>query len=306
MPDVLFGRAAVPMFEAALRDLGSMAEIDAPGFRAQLSGPRPVVALLIEGEGEDFYNLDRTMRSYVDAARDVLTLVYGGTTRMLADVLEREIEGQWKTVAMAAGGPGWQHSEFQALAPDGYKPPIASAEEMLIAIAASRLTAFWIRLYTAALTESAWDVRIFRLWSVVETIAKSVVPGGLEVSRTDGATIMNGKTNATTAEPLPRVYELLRRTHVALGVPASVAVCHPDHELWDEVRAWYSIRNAVAHDGSWGATAQGGVIVEERIVRAARPGGTFEEGCDRYRRHLEANVEAVIHAAIAGVFDDPE
>lgn len=312
LPDVSLGRALVSELAAALERLGFVTPLDVPAVRASISAPRPVSVLLIGGQAESFVQMTRLFAANIRLVRDVLTLTCGGASRLLCQVLEhRTDDGEWLPLGVTNGGPGWQRSEIQALAPDGFVLAALDPTETYESLAQRPVVAFWVQLFTSAITEQRWDVRIFRLWSVLETIAKRIVPAGEHVTRPDGAPIIDHKGKpATTSSPVGRVYALLRQVHAVLALPHELVVCHPDHALWDEVAAWYAIRNAVAHDGAWrlAEPAGGGTPAQLRalagIIRAARPGGSVEEGFDRYRQHLEANVEGVLRAGVLGLVDD--
>lgn len=278
---------------------------------ASIAGPRPVTLLIVVGQSEHLHDMTALFQAVVDRARDALVIAYGGQARLLASVMEYLDEGgHWTGLSFRSGGPGWMRSELQALAPHGYPVRDLDPEDIVKSMAARPLVGFWCSLFGTIVGEARSDVRVFRLWSLVETIAKRVI--ALETPVLDGAgtslELAPGKS-ATTKEARRRVFLLLHQAQEALELPHDAAVCHPDHDLWHEVEVWYGIRNAVAHDGAWLPPPHHAQNVDRQrrvfdaAMHAARPGGQLEEGIDRYRNHLQANVEVVLRAALDGAFD---
>lgn len=307
---VALGRDVPAMLNSVLRQYGFVTVLPHAATMVGIAGPRPLSLLALVGEMDKAADVRQMFSRQTTAVRNVLTLRYGGETRLLASVLEHETaDRSWAGLALEHGGPGWQRTEFRALAPDDYRPPEPSSAELFDAFTHRPLPALWCQLFISSLAETRWDVRVFRLWAVLETIARRVVPKGQPVTGPDGQALWERDAKpATTDTARGRVYVLLRLAHTALAVPIGIAVTHPDHDLWSEVEVWYSVRNAVAHGGAWRIAPESERSERDRRVlarmdHAARPGGTVEEGMTRYVQHLQANVEAVVLAALLGSFD---
>lgn len=292
-----------------LQEIGFATVLGGPALIASGSASRPVVGLVIEAETTDPDELFDVFRMLGEQFRTALVFVYGGEARLLGQVLEvRDDDGtSWRLLSFAHGGPGSIKSELAALAPDGWSQPTPSVAEAIDALRRRPLVGLWCNLFASAVGEPRWDIRILRLWSVLETIAKRVIPKAAPVVDESGQhlTTHDGK-EARAKDARGAVYLLLLRTRELLPVPDAIALCHPDHELWDEVDVWVTVRNGVAHDGTWPSPHSAPAAIERvapSIERAARPGGTTEEGLDRYARHLKAWVEAVLVAATLGHFD---
>jgi hypothetical protein len=108
-----------------------------------------------------------------------------------------------------------------------------------------------VDLFAEAIAETAPDAKYFRLWSVLETLAKSRVAGGMRVALPDGSFWENG---ATTDRAAPRVYEFINSKMMGIDVSS---VVHPAPDLHTAVRAWYGRRNATAHSGKFNRSDPG-------------------------------------------------
>lgn len=292
-----------------LKQLGFATAFYRPALMASGSAARPVVGLVMEAESSDVGEVASLFRLLCDQICTSLVFVYGGDARVLAQITEISDDGgaSWRSLSFAHGGPSHIVGELAALAPDGWSPPTPSLADAVDAFRQRPLVGLWCTLFASAVGEPRWDVRILRLWAVLETTAKRVVPK-------DAAVVDENEMQLTTHDGKPAkakdargaVYLLLQRTRELLPVPDEIALCHPDHKLWDEVDVWLTIRNGVAHDGAWPSsrsTPASLARVAAAVERAARKGGTPEEGLDRYVRHLKAWAEAVLVAAALGHFD---
>lgn len=286
---------------------------------ASTASRSPVTLVKLEGPASDAVAARLLFQHIVELARHALVLVYGGAARLVGSFLEyTEEDGAWIPLSCEAGGPAtWSVSQLQRLKPDGYPLPDLQLGLVATSLAARPVVALWCGLFSGVANEPRWDIRIFRLWSILETIAGRVGLPEARALATDGTElelpprVVERRRNARGGRPPASdgVYLLLLLAQEHLGLPQEVAVTHPDHDLWCEVTVWNAIRNAVAHEGAWLAPPHPTLkpnqrrIVIEAATRAAR-GGQLDEGLDRYADHLQANVEAVLRAALDGRFDD--
>ncbi|MBJ7578848.1 hypothetical protein JHC09_13245 [Devosia sp. MC532] len=132
-------------------------------------------------------------------------------------------------------------------------------------------------LFTQALAETDHGFRMFRYWSILETVAVRHIAENVKVALLDGSPILNGKQlQRNTGEKSARVYQYLR-TVLELP-PQSLATKWSDGRsvnlegsrlpiqdtettktvsLWAQVTAFYKVRNDVAHGGAFDiSTAQ--------------------------------------------------
>jgi hypothetical protein len=235
---------------------------------------------------------------------DLLTLMKGGTPRVVAAVFaDRRPDGGWQPLALSAPGAARRGSDLLALLPDRAEPRLPTVEEAVCAVAADPRLVLWLRLFRAACQTDGWDARTFQLFVLLDVIGQAHVAPRQPVLDDDQRPLRNdnGKP-ATTAQPRGRLYQLVRAAISHCSVPHSAVVTHPDHSLWHEIGIWLDIRDTVAHEGSWTATARRGPGWERVRVAAstAARGGSLEEGVQRYERAIGAAAETVLHAAIAG------
>jgi hypothetical protein len=110
----------------------------------------------------------------------------------------------------------------------------------------------WLSLFADALAESRWDFRFFRFFNLLETIALEVVGNGKTVVDGMGNVVKDASGNpATTSSARGKVYAaLIAASHGGSSVDSNHCV-RPGVTLWQEVRVWTDIRNAVAHEGGF-------------------------------------------------------
>ncbi|MDQ2884336.1 MAG: hypothetical protein M3Y48_25160 [Actinomycetota bacterium] len=317
LPGATLGRDIPQLLTDLLRDQGFVTEVAHATWMASTASRRPVTLVKLEGPASDAVAAGLLFRHIVEQACHALVLVYGGEARLVGSFLEyMDEDGEWTPLSYEAGAEAWPVSQLQRLSPDGYILPDLQLGLVATSLAARPVVALWCGLFSGIASEPRWDIRILRLWVLLDTIAHEVVSLEARVLAPDGKElrIPSGKVGeigrvARGKDPQGRVYLLLRPAHEALGIPQEVAVTHPDQTLWDEVCVWYEIRNAVAHEGAWLAPPHPTCRPEHRrrtvaaATRAAR-GGQLDEGLGRYADHLLANVEAVLRAAVDGRFDD--
>ncbi|MGH3547521.1 MAG: hypothetical protein ACRDQU_05250 [Pseudonocardiaceae bacterium] len=293
-----------------------MTEVAHATWMASTASRRPVTLVKLKGPAPDAVAAGLLFRHIVEQARHALVLVYGGEARLVGSFLEyMDEDGEWTPLSYQAGAEAWPVSQLQRLSPDGYILPDLQLGRVATSLATRPVVALWCGLFSGIASEPRWDIRILRLWVLLDTIAQEVVPLKARVLAPDGTelSIPSSGRAARGHHPQGRTYWLLRLAHEALGIPQEIAVTHPSHDLWHEVNVWYAIRNAVAHEGVWlahpyregdiGNQRRQEPNVVDAATRAAR-GGQLDEGLGRYVDHLLANVEAVLRAAVDGRFDD--
>lgn len=317
-PTTIFGVLATPvrgvrldtevpdLVSTILEEVGFVTRIPTPMWAAS-SGPRRPITLVttppgqFEG-GNEYAELHRIVARVVDT----LVLLNGGAARTVGGALEVYQGGRWRTLAIEVGGPQPTGRLIERLAPDGYTPPAIDSERAFLALYQQPQLALWAHLYSGIAAEEATEVRVFRLWSLLEAIANACVPSSSAVFAADGSPIVGPDGEpGTTSHSRGRVYSLLQAVQAAVDLPHSIAVCHPDHTLWDDVGIWKDMRDLIAHYGAVPVVPTSSDRGRERRVieateRAARSGGNSRQGLRRYADHLVAHTEAVLLAAIDG------
>lgn len=167
----------------------------------------------------------------------------------------------------------------------------------------------WLSLYADALADERWDYRIFRCFNVLEGIATEIVPPNRKILAPSGKPHMqdSGKPY-TTKQARGKVFALARHVAAAASQSESNFACHPpagvNHTLWEEVGIWVTVRNAVAHRGTWDLdpTTTRSISeqrVEQKIVSLGF-NGTFDAGVTAVSFAARGLVEWSIRAALKG------
>ena len=306
LPDLRLDEEVPEILSALLEHAGFVTEVD-PVMWAVSSGPRrPLLWLVTPPAQLPDGIVYGELRRITSAILDVLVILYGGAARHVGAVLEVLEDTGWRHLMTEVGGPPWPVSQLQFRAPDGYAVPPVDENDAFHELGRRPQLALWSRLYSGVASEGRHDVRLFRLWSLLEAIASECVASGSPVVDADGKVLINAGEPATTSRLRGRVFALLQSVQAALAIPDALMVCHPDHSLWSEVGVWKDVRDIIAHEGtllpvSPRSTNRGRQRrVTDALNHAARPGGTWSEGLERYASHLMANTEAVLRAVLVG------
>lgn len=168
----------------------------------------------------------------------------------------------------------------------------------------------WLSLYADAVAEEHWDYRLFRCFNLLEAIGAEVLPKGSPVLAPDGSQrVQSNNQPYTTEHARGKVYMLLR--HVAaqtqqdeLNFTAGGAG-RSGADLWDDVGIWTSIRNAVAHRGTWTLPPQevpsrSRSDIERSIAQGGHD-GSLEAGLFALMTALRSDVESTLYGAIRGL-----
>lgn len=176
--------------------------------------------------------------------------------------------------AIAGSGPDvmmWLlHSPYTGnlLGPIGVTETGAQIERLTGAMSRTPFSKLLLELYVQARAEMDPMFQLFRFWAVLELLAKRAVPKGLTITDAYGQQIFDDGKIVKTDGAAGRVYKFLydqnmgashgsyqdgNRTY-SLIVEAAQPAAALDGEglkitLWDAVRAFYAVRNGVAHDG---------------------------------------------------------
>lgn len=167
-----FGRDARVAFNAELADSGAVTVVDAPSWGVQF-GPYHRMAFAVSAE---FAFADtRGLFSLNAAAAQLagpLALAYGGVPRLLASITEARAtrEDEWRTAAITAGGGDPQTGALLQVQTAGHPIEEIAPEAIWTRASKDRRLTFWLTLFRDVLAESRWDVRVFRVCSLLETI----------------------------------------------------------------------------------------------------------------------------------------
>jgi hypothetical protein len=170
----------------------------------------------------------------------------------------------------------------------------------------------WASLYADAVRDPRWDYQFFRCFSLLETIADSVVWPNVVVTDAAGnrRQLPSGNGYYTTSKQPGKTYALLM--HLATIIPQSpisfttqrpsTNVAAAD-QLWDEVMIWRELRNDVAHEGAWQLPHPGETpehAAAHNAIASRGHDGTFESGAAVVVRKAQDVVKSALFAAING------
>jgi hypothetical protein len=305
------GRDGREIFNACLDQAGFVTRIGRPAWAVQFAPRRRLAHLTLPAlEVGEVSASARSIAAAVRQVADLLSLSHGGSPQVLAGVTEiSDGPGRaWRTLSIMAGSGAWPGSILARLAADDVPVDELDIEALWRRGNADARNTLWLSLYRGAVSEVRWDVRMFRLCSVLETIAREVIKDPPTLRDQSGAELLghDGRpASASTARGV--IYLLIRRSLEALELPSSLLLAHPTRDLWKEVGTWLDVRNAVAHEGHWprppapsrSRSAQTRAV--EAFDLAARGGG-LDAGYLRYADCVHAGVEAVMRAAVLGHF----
>ena len=170
----------------------------------------------------------------------------------------------------------------------------------------------WSSLYAAALREERWwDRQVFSLFSLIESMARVLVPKSaqvldalgnprpLDASHDDGP-------SATVGEARGVVY-VLCRSMALLGMPQNAYVVSGSSDLddlWDEVGLWVRIRNLIAHEGTWLSTSHATSSPRRQRVLAELEDrahdGDFGHGINQVRMKMQELIEDIVKLRLNG------
>lgn len=176
--------------------------------------------------------------------------------------------------AIAGSGPDMMmwllHRPYTGnlLAPFGVTDTGAQIEHLTGAMSHTPFSKLVLELYVQARGEIDPMFQLFRFWAVLELLAKKSVPKGLTITDAHGQQVVEDGKVVKTDGAAGRVYKFLFDQGIGGSVGSYqdgnttysqiVEATHPapalDGEglkitMWDAVRAFYAVRNGVAHDG---------------------------------------------------------
>lgn len=301
-PDRKFiGRDGRGIFNAELADAGFVTSVDQPTWATQL-WPRRQLALAVssavEGEAR---TMPLVLALVAGRMTDVLALSHGGDPRVYVSAFELSDDGAtWRTAAVMLGEGPWPGSTLDRLAEGRGLAALDPAVAWRTAPSDLRL-ALWLALYRGAAAERAWDARMFRLFALLETMAREAFPQPTPVVDADGVPVVKADgTPVTTATARGATYMLVRRGLQVLRLDGAVLCTHTDRTLWEEVGVWVDVRNTVAHEG----VCRPAPAPTRRPATRERTAAAFElagrgdldEGSRRYAETCAAGAEVVLRA----------
>jgi hypothetical protein len=239
------------------------------------------------------------------ALLDLVALRRSASPRLLAGILGQE--GADKTtrfVTFWVEGAGYTGNLLGGFVSGEDPTSLLNQWHGLIADDRTRL---WLSLYSDGVADERWDYRIFRCFNLLEGIANEIIPPSQVVIDEAGSPLLQtSKKPYTTDQARGKVFELLKHVaklrQQALSDFATPGVT-PPRTLWDETNVWVTVRNAVAHRGSWeqpqGVTPSSRDQRVQAEITSMSHNGTFEVGADAALWTIRRSVEATLFSALA-------
>ncbi|WP_406081276.1 hypothetical protein [Micromonospora sp. NBC_00858] len=199
---------------------------------------------------------EEAQRKCVGLARrllDLFALRRGDTPRLLLGAIGRNHDGSVLLEGLWLEGAGYKGNLAGGFISGEDQHGLLAQWNMLDTNPRIRL---WISLYADALADPRWDYRALRCFNLLEGIASEILPQAAQVLDPSGAPFPqpNGRPYTTT-HARGKIYQLVCMVTDAMNeatgshVPNAHASTAPS--LWEWIGMWVSIRNEVAHTGSW-------------------------------------------------------
>jgi hypothetical protein len=156
----------------------------------------------------------------------------------------------------------------------------------------------YVALLREAMREKDSEFKYFRLWGILETIARAKGYTGEPKREWNGSVVLNRqgiqRRIQDTAEEL--VFELLRRTLPNRGLDeSSFASTGQQAMIGEQIPLWYRRRNCVAHGGPCLCRSPHSSLTEAKFQNCKRARDEMRDvGDDIYLRTLQRVVEAVV------------
>jgi len=240
------------------------------------------------------------------ALLDLVALRRGATPRLLAGIVGQEANDKTtRLVTFWVEGVGYTGNLLGGFISGEDPTSLLNQWRGLIADDRARL---WLSLYSDGVADERWDYRMFRCFNLLEGIANEIIPPSQIVTDENGNSLLQSSNRPyTTDQARGKVFELVKHvaqlSQQALQNFAAPGIT-PPRTLWDETDVWVTVRNAVAHRGSWEQPPGGTPSSRDQRVQAeiASMGhnGTFESGVDTALRTIRQAVEATLFSALAG------
>lgn len=176
-----FGRDGRDIFNAALARAGFVTVI-APWTWGPQIAPRRRLALAVADilEVDDAASAVTLTNSIATRVADALALTHGGAPHVVAGVAEISEDAgvHWRMLAVMVGSGPWPGSALDKLATDAHPVSPLDVAALWQSFDASPRTGLWLSLHRGIAAEPRWDVRMFRVSSLLELIARELICPG--------------------------------------------------------------------------------------------------------------------------------
>ena len=248
-----------------------------------------------------------TVRRQLLMLLDIVSIRRGATPRLLGGMLGTpDNDGMVQVLDFWVEGAGYTGNLIGGFVSGEDQHSLLSTWNGVIGNPRAQL---WLSLYSDAIADERWDYRLFRCVNLLEGIATEVISQTRSIADTSGQAIVDSRGQlVTTRNARGKIYELVKtaaqRSQMQLDSLASRQT-DPERTMWDETDIWITVRNAVAHRGSWsqpqGATMSARDQRIERTIVAIANDGTFDSGSHAVVFALRNVVEMVLRTVVRGL-----
>lgn len=307
------GADVVNVLNAVLQQLGFRSHIDPNTWMEEMRRLRPAAILRVRKVHAS--SPDAAIKVCQSVARqllDLFALRRGDTPRLLGGVVGVEDgNGIAQCTNAWIEGPGYTGNVIGGFISGEDHHGLMQFWEGLSKEPRARL---WLSLYADAIADQRWDYRLFRCFNLLEGVATEIIPNNITILDDKGTPrLQDGNKPYTTKQARGKVYELLRRLAAKTNEAESNFTAPrrdgAPADLWAEIGMWVSIRNAVAHRGSWKLpegeipAAQHASVEAEITARGYE--NTLASGIWNVVHTIRIAVESTLRAALRGQLSFP-
>ncbi|WP_148085714.1 hypothetical protein [Amycolatopsis thermoflava] len=302
------GQDAAELLNAVIAQMGFTHGIDPSAWVHMLNVRRPAAILRAsEVRANDANSAIEAVYSAATKLIDLITFLRDARPKIIGGIIGQQIDQSLQYHNFWIAGSSYSGNRLSGFLAG--ESPHALVNHWSNLDKDSR-TELWLSLFSDALHDERWDYKVFRLFNLLEGAAKELLSSKTVVADATGtALLMDDGKPYTVKQARGAVFMLLRRVAQNAGVSESSFVSNAVMQtpLWDEVKVWTSVRNAVAHRGSWRRSTGTPLTKSDREIedyfRSVGHDGSLESGINATIQALREAVKTFIRIALLGKAD---
>jgi len=187
---------------------------------------------------------DTVFTSLLERVISLLSLNRQATGHLVAEVMEQlSLDGTVLHHLFRSGRPHYQGNLLiGSLAGEGQR----SFVSQYLGVEGAPLVQLCASLYGEAIAERSFDAKYFRLWSIIELLARATISSSQLPKLIDGSPWPIQNAKPTSAVPCAYAYiaSILKARNID-----ELSMVVPAVDLYEAINVWYSRRNATGHYG---------------------------------------------------------